>query len=147
MAQVPVDQTAANLRHAFLWETLASRRYHRVAASAEANADQRAAHELRRLAERWDSHAAEHLRLLSGLENDASGCSTGNVRDDLRAAIAGEREQHAVYAGMARTARDEGLDEIADWFETLAKAGRSHARRFQRALDTLLDQRSRGFGT
>ena len=38
---------------------------------------------------------------------------------------------------MARTAREEGLDEIADWFETLAKAERSHANRFQKALDNL----------
>ena len=27
-----------------------------------------------------------------------------------------------MYPGMARTAREEGFDEIADWFETLAKA-------------------------
>ena len=35
-----------------------------------------------------------------------------------------------MYPSMARTARDEGLDEIADWFETLAKAEKSHAGRF-----------------
>ena len=33
----------------------------------------------------------------------------------------------------------EGFDEIADWFETLAKAERSHANRFQKALDALTD--------
>jgi rubrerythrin len=38
---------------------------------------------------------------------------------------------------MAKTAREEGFEEIADWFETLAKAERSHANRFQKALDTL----------
>jgi rubrerythrin len=38
---------------------------------------------------------------------------------------------------MARTARDERLDDIADWFETLAKAKRAHASRFQKALDSL----------
>jgi rubrerythrin len=42
-----------------------------------------------------------------------------------------------MYPGMARTARDEGFDEIADWFETLAKAEKSHAGRFQKAFDTL----------
>ncbi len=40
-------------------------------------------------------------------------------------------------SAMARTARQEGFDEIADWFETLAKAEKSHAGRFQKALDTL----------
>jgi rubrerythrin len=44
-----------------------------------------------------------------------------------------------MYPGMARVARDEGFEEIADWFETLAKAERSHANRFQRALDGLAD--------
>ena len=39
--------------------------------------------------------------------------------------------------GMARTAREEGLEEIAEWFETLAKAEKSHAGRFQKALDAL----------
>ena len=34
-----------------------------------------------------------------------------------------------------KKAREEGFDEIADWFETLAKAERSHANRFQKALD------------
>ena len=36
-------------------------------------------------------------------------------------------------------ARDEGFDEIADWFETLAKAERSHSNRYQKALDALVD--------
>jgi rubrerythrin len=40
---------------------------------------------------------------------------------------------------MARTAREEGFNEIADWFETLAKAERSHATRYQKALTELGD--------
>ena len=60
-------------------------------------------------------------------------------RDNLKAAIAGETHEYTdMYPGMARTARDEGFDEIADWFETLAKAEKSHAGRFQKALDTSL---------
>jgi rubrerythrin len=38
---------------------------------------------------------------------------------------------------MAKTARQEGFNEIADWFETLAKAEKSHAGRFQKMLDSL----------
>lgn len=41
--------------------------------------------------------------------------------------------------GCPRSARDEGFEEIADWFDTLAKAERSHANRFQKALDRLTD--------
>ena len=40
---------------------------------------------------------------------------------------------------MAKGAREEGFEEIADWFQTLAKAERSHANRFQKALDVLTD--------
>jgi rubrerythrin len=42
-----------------------------------------------------------------------------------------------MYPGMAKTARDEGFDEAADWFETLAKAEKSHAGRFQKMLSTI----------
>jgi rubrerythrin len=38
---------------------------------------------------------------------------------------------------MAKTAREEGFPEVADWFETLAKAERSHAGRFNKALAVL----------
>ena len=44
-----------------------------------------------------------------------------------------------MYPGMAKDARGESFSEIADWFETLAKAERSHANRFQKALDALVD--------
>ena len=44
-----------------------------------------------------------------------------------------------MYPGMAKAARDEGFAEIADWFETLAKAERSHANRYVKALEQLVD--------
>ncbi len=42
-----------------------------------------------------------------------------------------------MYPGMAKTARQEGFEEVANWFETLAKAEKSHAGRFQKLLDSL----------
>jgi len=42
-----------------------------------------------------------------------------------------------MYPGMAASAREEGFDEIADWFETLAKAEKSHAGKFQSMLDSI----------
>jgi len=42
---------------------------------------------------------------------------------------------------MARTAREEGFEEIADWFETLAKAEKSHAGKFQKTLDAYLESK------
>jgi rubrerythrin len=64
----------------------------------------------------------------------------GATRDNLKAAVAGETHEYTdMYPGMAKTARDEGHDEIADWFETLAKAERSHANRYAKALAELVD--------
>jgi len=60
----------------------------------------------------------------------------GETEDNLKSAIAGETHEYTdMYPGMARTAREEGFEEIADWFETLAKAEKSHAGKFQRTLD------------
>ena len=68
----------------------------------------------------------------------ARGLPIGETSNNLAAAVAGETHEYTdMYPGMARTARDEGFDEIADWFETLAKAEKSHAGRFQQALDSL----------
>jgi rubrerythrin len=70
----------------------------------------------------------------------ATNLPFGKTRDNLKAAIAGETHEYTdMYPGMAKTARSEGFSEIADWFETLAKAERSHANRFQKALDGLAD--------
>ncbi|CAA7620040.1 Acetylglutamate kinase protein (fragment) [Magnetospirillum sp. LM-5] len=68
----------------------------------------------------------------------ATGHPIGSTAANLKASVAGETHEYTdMYPGMARTAREEGFDEIADWFETLAKAEKSHAGRFQKALDNL----------
>jgi rubrerythrin len=67
-----------------------------------------------------------------------TGKPIGPTADNLAATIAGEIHEYTdMYPGVARTAREEGFDEIAERFETLAKAEKSHAGRFQRALGQL----------
>ena len=64
--------------------------------------------------------------------------ASSNILQNLEAAIAGESQVRTdMYPGLAPTAREEGRDEIADWFETLSKAAKSHAGRFQGALDRM----------
>ena len=83
-------------------------------------------------------HAHGHLDFLAEVGDMVTGKTIGTTADNLNVAIASETYDYTdMYPGMARTARDEGFDEIADWFETLAKAEKSHAGRFQKALDTL----------
>lgn len=85
-------------------------------------------------------HAHGHLEYLEATGDPATGLPIGPTSDNLKAAIAGETHEYTdMYPGMAKAARDEGFGEIADWMETLAKAERSHANRFQKALDGLDD--------
>jgi rubrerythrin len=52
--------------------------------------------------------------------------------------VAGETHEYTdMYPGMAKTARAEGFAEVADWFETLAKAEKAHAGRFQNLLNSI----------
>ena len=83
-------------------------------------------------------HAHGHLDYLTPVGDPATGLPIGETSENLAAAVAGETYEYTeMYPGMAKTAREEGFEEIADWFETLAKAERAHANRFQRALDSL----------
>ena len=88
-------------------------------------------------------HAHGHLDFLAEVGDTVTGKAIGTTADNLKAAIASETYDYTdMYPGMARTARDEGFDEIADWFETLAKAEKSHAGRFQKALTRALSDQS-----
>ena len=91
-------------------------------------------------AEGETGHAHGHLDYLKKAGDPATDLPIGDTESNLRAAVAGETYEYTnMYPGMAKTAREEGFDEIAQWFETLAKAEKSHAGRFQSALDELVD--------
>jgi rubrerythrin len=76
-----------------------------------------------------------HLEFLSSVHDPVTEEPIGDTRMNLLSAIAGEEHEYTeMYPGMAKTARDEGFDDVADWFETLAMAEKSHAGRFHRAL-------------
>lgn len=132
------SQTEQNLKDAFAGESQANRRYLYFAAKADVEGYNDVAAVFRSTAEGETGHAHGHLDYLKATGDPATGKPIGGTADNLAAAIAGETYEYTdMYPGMARTARDEGFDEIADWFETLAKAERSHANRFQKALDSL----------
>jgi rubrerythrin len=75
--------------------------------------------------------------LINGGSGDPeTGLPAKDLVQALESAIHGETHEYTdMYPGMARDAREEGFDEIADWFDTLAKAERSHAGKFQKTLD------------
>ncbi len=134
------SQTEGNLKAAFAGESQANRRYLYFAAKADVEGQNDVASVFRSTAEGETGHAHGHLEHLEICGDPATGLPFGGTRDNLKTAIAGETHEYTdMYPGMTKTARNEGFDEIADWFETLAKAERSHANRFQKALDGLAD--------
>ncbi len=133
-------RTEQNLKDAFAGESQANRRYLYFAQKADIEGYNDVAAVFRSTAEGETGHAHGHLEFLEETGDPATGEPIGSTDRNLKAAIAGETHEYTdMYPGMARTARDEGFDEIADWFETLAKAEKSHAGRFQKAFDTLND--------
>ena len=132
------SKTEQHLKDAFAGESQANRRYLYFANKADIEGQNDVAALFRSTAEGETGHAHGHLEFMESVGDPATGLPIGPTGDNLKAAIAGETHEYTdMYPGMARTAREEGHDEIADWFETLAKAEKSHAGRFQRALDTL----------
>lgn len=138
MPNLKGSKTEENLKEAFAGESQANRRYLYFAQKADVEGCNDVAAVFRSTAEGETGHAHGHLEFLEKVGDPATGLPIGVTSDNLQAAIAGETHEYTdMYPGMAKTARDEGFEEIADWFETLAKAEKSHAGRFQKALDTM----------
>ena len=134
------SKTHQNLKDAFAGESQANRRYLYFAGKADVEGQNDVAAVFRSTAEGETGHAHGHLEYMEKVGDPATGLPIGGTRDNLKASIAGETHEYTdMYPGMAKAARGESFDEIADWFETLAKAERSHANRFQKSLDALDD--------
>ena len=135
MADLKGSQTHDNLKEAFAGESQANRRYMWFAQKADVEGYPDAAALFRSVAEGETGHAHGHLDYLKQVGDPATDLPIGDTAANLKAAVAGETHEYTdMYPGMAKNARDEGFTEIADWFETLAKAEKAHAGRFQALL-------------
>jgi len=138
MGKLKGTKTHENLKGAFAGESQANRRYLYFAKQADIEGYPDVGGLFRDTAEAETGHAHGHLDFLKQAGDPATGKPIGDTSNNLGAAVAGETYEYTeMYPGMAKTARDEGFGDIADWFETLAKAEKSHAGRFQKALDAL----------
>jgi rubrerythrin len=136
MSQLKGSKTHGNLKAAFAGESQANRRYHYFAKIADIEGYPEIAGNFRETAEGETGHAHGHLDYLKKVGDPATDLPIGDTLSNLRASVAGETHEYTdMYPSMAKTAREEGFSEIADWFETLAKAEKSHAGRFQSLLD------------
>ena len=140
MAGLKGSKTEQNLKDAFAGESQANRRYLYFANKADIEGQNDLAALFRSTAEGETGHAHGHLEYLEAVGDPATGLPIGASRDNLKSAVAGETHEYTdMYPGMAKSAREECHTEIADWFETLVKAERSHANRYSKALEALVD--------
>ena len=138
MAELKGSKTEENLKAAFAAESQANRRYLYFAQKADIEGYPVVSALFRSVAEGETGHAFGHFDFLAEAGDPVTDEPVGATEDNLRSAIAGETDEYTeMYPGFARTARDEGFDEIAEWLETLARAEKSHAGRFTQGLESL----------
>ena len=138
MATLKGTKTHGNLKNAFAGESQANRRYLYFAKQADVEGYPEVAGNFRDTAEGETGHAHGHLDYLKPVGDPATDLPIGDTVNNLTASVAGETHEYTdMYPGFAKVAREEGFKEIADWFETLAKAEKSHAGKFQKMLDSI----------
>jgi rubrerythrin len=131
-------KTHENLKHAFAGESQANRRYLYFARRADIEGYPDIGGLFRDTSEAETGHAFGHLDFLKEVGDPVTGEPIGDTAKNLKSAVAGETYEYTeMYPGFAKVAREEGFEEIAEWFETLARAEKSHAGRFSKGLDTL----------
>lgn len=131
-------RTHENLKNAFAAESQANRRYLYFARRADIEGYPDIGGLFRDTSEAETGHAFGHLDYLKEVGDPVTGVTIGNTKQNLQSAVEGETYEYTeMYPGFARAAREEGFDEIADWFETLARAEKSHAGRFTQGLNSI----------
>ena len=138
MAGLKGTHTHENLKEAFAGESQANRRYLWFAQKADIEGLPDVASLFKNVADGETGHAHGHLEYLAEVGDPASGEPIGDSEQNLKASIAGETYEYTqMYPGFAKTAREEGFAEIAEWFETLGRAEKSHAGRFSDGLKSI----------
>lgn len=140
MSRLLNSKTHNNLKEAFAGESQANRRYLYFAQKADIEGRPEVAGLFRDVAEGETGHAFGHFEFLEEVGDPVTGVPVGSTEENLKSAIEGETYEYTqMYPGFAKTARDEGFDEIAEWLEILARAEKSHAGRFTKGLGNLED--------
>lgn len=135
MSKLAGTKTHVHLKEAFAGESQANRRYLYFARRADIEGFPDIGGLFRDTSEAETGHAFGHLDFLKEVGDPATNEPIGSTEQNLKSAVAGETYEYTeMYPGMAKVAREEGFSEIAEWFETLARAEKSHAGRFSKGL-------------
>lgn len=132
MAELKGSKTEANLMAAFAGESQARNKYTYYAAKAREDGYEQIAALFEETANNEREHAEMWFKLLHG--------GVGTTAENLEDAAAGENyEWTDMYAGFAETAREEGLDFIADLFDGVANIEKEHEERYLKLLHNVKD--------
>ena len=138
MPELKGTKTEDNLKAAVTRECEAHLRFLYFAQKADVDGYPDVAQLFRSVAEGETGHAFGHLDFLREVGDPVTGLPIGATADNLRSAVESATEESSeMYPDFAKTARDEGFDEIAEWLETVARAEKSHAGRFTTGLESI----------
>jgi rubrerythrin len=138
VANLKGTKSHKNLKEAFAGESQANRRYLYFARVADIEGYPDVGGLFRDTSEAETGHAFGHLDFLKEVGDPVTEVPIGTTENNLKSAVEGETYEYTeMYPGFAKTARQEGLNELAEWFETLAKAEKSHAGRFSKGLSQI----------
>ena len=127
-----------NLKEAFAAESQANRRYLYFARVADIEGFPDIAGLFKDTADAETGHAFGHLDFLREVGDPVTGAPIGKSEANLKSAVESETYEYTqMYPGFAKTGREEGFPELAEWFETLAKAEKSHAGRFTKGMNQI----------
>lgn len=130
MAELKGSKTEANLLTAFAGESQARNKYTYYASKARKDGYVQIANIFEETAANEKEHAKMWFKLLNG--------GIGDTLDNLKDAAAGENyEWTDMYTGFAKTAREEGFDQIANLFEGVAKIEKEHEERYLKLVKNI----------
>ena len=135
MAELKGTQTEKNLMGAFAGESQARNRYTYAAGKARKEGFVQIADIFAETADQEREHAKRLFKLMQGGDVEITAAfpfgTIGSTSENLAAGAAGEHyEWTEMYPGFAKTARDEGFDEIAKVFAAIAVAEKQHEKRY-----------------
>ncbi len=129
MSNLKGTKTEKNLMEAFAGESQARNKYTYFASKAKKEGYEQISALFLETANNEKEHAKIWFKLLGGI---------GTTEENLKAAAAGENEEWTdMYARMAREAREEGFDQIADLFEGVAAIEKEHEERYLKLLENI----------
>ncbi len=134
MKELKGTKTEKNLQEAFAGESMARNKYTYFASKAKKDGYVQIASIFEETAANEKEHAKMWYKLLNG------GKVSDTVQNLADAANGENFEWTDMYARMAREAREEGFDEIAEKFEGVAAIEKEHEERYRKLLKNIQDE-------